>query len=139
MSTDTDCRELPLTAATVHPRLYQLYEDAMSAPCTGKNLPLLFPFMLGENNHNNHHGEPSAASTWHMWWEVDVWPVVVRGLELLGAVESSTPPRLSRAYPADPTIGAIRGRLDLMRNATPYEGAADPVGVWDASDDFLPI
>lgn len=47
-----------LVNSAVHTVGYVRYRDAMSGPCTGKNVPFLFPFMLGENNHNNHVRSP---------------------------------------------------------------------------------
>jgi fatty-acid desaturase len=36
-----------------------------------RNVWWLFPFLLGENWHNNHHHSPSARTTKDKWWEVD--------------------------------------------------------------------
>jgi len=119
-----------LINSAVHTVGYSLYKDAMSEACTATNLPLLFPYMLGEQNHNNHHAEPSAISTWHLWWEVDLIPLVIRALEACGAVVSSTPARLSRAYPGDPLIGALRGRVDLMD--APYHNTTPGLTVFES-------
>lgn len=72
----------------VHTWGYSSFEDAMSGDCTAKNLPMLFPFMLGEQNHNNHHASPTAISTWQYWYEFDVWGIVIRGLQCTGLVDS---------------------------------------------------
>ena len=107
----------------------------MSAPCISRNVPLLFPFMLGEENHNNHHAAPSSISTWHRAWQVDLWPLVVRCFSALGLVRSMRGFRASRTgVDVDAAVGAIRGRVDLQSAA----GRAH--SFWDAAEDgALPI
>ncbi len=46
----------------------------------------LFPFLLGENWHNNHHYYPSSASTWVKWYQVDFIYIVIKSFEKLRLV-----------------------------------------------------
>jgi fatty-acid desaturase len=77
------------------------YEDAMSAPCTTYNNAFLFWPMLGENWHNNHHGNPLSHSTWVEWYQVDFQGMSIRVLELLGLatdVQTVLPTKLRDGY-----------------------------------------
>lgn len=120
-----------LINSAVHMWGYTSWEDAMTEECSGKNFPLLLPFHLGEQNHNNHHADPTSISTWHRWWEVDFWPLIILALEFAGAVKGATWPRPSRINPEDPAMGARRGRLDLS--------AGKEIGFFDWRWDPLPI
>jgi len=123
-----------LVNSAVHTWGYMRYRDAMSAPCEAYNLPILFPFMLGENNHNNHHGAPSSISTWQAWWEVDVWGPATHALEFVGLIYSHSDFRESRVHPESVEIGIRRGRLDLERpEHLPvyfWEWRWDPAPIW---------
>ncbi|MDX1695948.1 MAG: fatty acid desaturase [Ketobacteraceae bacterium] len=50
------------------------------------NVWWLFPFLLGENWHNNHHYYPSSASTWVKWYQVDLIYLTIKLFEKLGLV-----------------------------------------------------
>ncbi len=50
----------------------------------------------GEGWHNNHHEDPSSASNWHRWWEIDLIYLLIRGLEWLGLATDVIPPRHQR-------------------------------------------
>jgi stearoyl-CoA desaturase (delta-9 desaturase) len=52
----------------------------------------------GEGWHNNHHVDPTSASNWHRWWEIDVTYVVIKGLERLGLASDVNPPRARHAH-----------------------------------------
>ena len=45
---------------------YQNFEKGNSVNC-----PLVFPLILGEAWHNNHHGDPKRANFGIKWWEID--------------------------------------------------------------------
>ena len=62
------------------------YDDAMSAPCRTYNNAFLFWPMLGENWHNNHHGNPRSHSTAVRWYQLDCQGFVIRMLERVGLV-----------------------------------------------------
>jgi|EP00670_Eutreptiella_braarudii_P000344 stearoyl-CoA desaturase (delta-9 desaturase) len=62
------------------------FADGMSAPCSSKNNALLFPIMMGENWHNNHHAAPGSATTWVWWYQIDFQYISMRILEVLGLV-----------------------------------------------------
>ena len=88
--------------------------------------------MLGENNHNNHHGAPSSISAWHEWWEIDVWGPVVHLLQFIGLIRMHTDFRESRVHPETTDLGMRRGRYDLI---TSHE----PITFWQWRDDPCPI
>jgi stearoyl-CoA desaturase (delta-9 desaturase) len=48
----------------------------------------------GEGWHNNHHDDPTAASNWHKWWEVDVSYLTIKTLEKLGLAWDVVPRRI---------------------------------------------
>jgi stearoyl-CoA desaturase (delta-9 desaturase) len=50
----------------------------------------------GEGWHNNHHEDPSSASNWHRWWEIDLIYLLIKGLEWLGLATVVIPPRHQR-------------------------------------------
>ena len=60
--------------------------DGMSSSCEARNVAWLHLVLPGENWHNNHHGAPSSASTWHRWYQVDVPFLFLRCLEACGLV-----------------------------------------------------
>ena len=43
-----------------------------------RNNKWLFPAILGEAWHNNHHGNPNAISTQTRWWEFDPAGSIIR-------------------------------------------------------------
>lgn len=45
---------------------YQNYKEKNSVNC-----PIIFPLILGEAWHNNHHGDPSRSNFGLKWWEID--------------------------------------------------------------------
>ncbi len=47
-----------------------------------RNIPWLFPFVLGECWHNNHHLSMGAASFSRKWWEVDPTHWFIRAIEV---------------------------------------------------------
>ena len=47
----------------------------------------------GEGWHNNHHGDPTAVSNWHRWWEFDLSYCVIRGLAFCGLAWDLKGPR----------------------------------------------
>ena len=49
----------------------------------------------GEGWHNNHHEDPTAASNWNRWWEVDLSYVTIKVLETLGLAWDVIPRRVS--------------------------------------------
>ncbi|MFO0945800.1 MAG: fatty acid desaturase [Planctomycetota bacterium] len=61
---------------------------------------------VGEGWHNNHHHDPTCATTRHQWWELDITYLELRLLERLGLV-SDIVPRLEqrqRQHRARPNI-----------------------------------
>jgi fatty-acid desaturase len=50
----------------------------------------------GEGWHNNHHVDPSSASNWHRWWEIDLMYAVIRVLEMTGLATDVIRPRHQR-------------------------------------------
>jgi len=46
---------------------YQNYQTADNSV----NVPFLFPFILGDSWHNNHHNEPRNPNFRKKWWELD--------------------------------------------------------------------
>ncbi len=50
------------------------------------NNPLLFPFILGEAWHNNHHGSQNSANNSQVFWEIDPHYWMLKGFEKLGWV-----------------------------------------------------
>lgn len=47
----------------------------------------------GEGWHNNHHMQPTSASNWHRWWEVDPMYMIIRGLEMVGLAKNVVRPK----------------------------------------------
>ncbi|MGC4005386.1 MAG: fatty acid desaturase [Pirellulales bacterium] len=47
----------------------------------------------GEGWHNNHHGDPTAASNWLRWWEFDFSYMVIKTLQLCGLAWDINPHR----------------------------------------------
>ncbi|WP_296714765.1 acyl-CoA desaturase, partial [Thiolapillus sp.] len=60
-----------------------------------RNVWWLFPFMWGENWHNNNHRYPRSASASCSWWEVDGIYLGIRLLEKLGLVWNLHKPRVA--------------------------------------------
>jgi len=54
--------------------------------CQARNNVWLFPILLGENWHNNHHAAPMSASAWSRWYQVDFAYLAIRIMELFGWV-----------------------------------------------------
>ena len=50
------------------------------------NIWWLFPFLLGENWHNNHHFFPNSASTWVKWYQIDFIYIIIKSFEKLHLV-----------------------------------------------------
>lgn len=50
------------------------------------NNALMFPFVLGECWHNNHHAEPAQASMQAAWYHLDPHYWILKGLEKVGVV-----------------------------------------------------
>ena len=50
------------------------------------NNPLLFPFILGEAWHNNHHGSPNSANNMKLKFELDPHYWMLKGFEKIGWV-----------------------------------------------------
>lgn len=48
-----------------------------------RNVPWLFPLVLGECWHNNHHGNPANYNKQYKWWEVDPAVIVIAFLRRL--------------------------------------------------------
>ncbi len=48
----------------------------------------------GEGWHNNHHDDPTAASNWHRWWELDLSYLLIKTLEKLGLAWDISPRRI---------------------------------------------
>ena len=48
---------------------------------------------MGEGWHNNHHHDPTSASVWCRWWEVDITYCVILLLERLGLATDIKRPR----------------------------------------------
>lgn len=44
---------------------------------TSTNNPLLWPLIMGDAWHNNHHGNPRSLSTHEKWWEVDPAGIII--------------------------------------------------------------
>lgn len=51
----------------------------------------------GKGWHNNHHGDPTAVSNWHRWWEFDLSYCVIRSLAFCGLAWDLKAPRHSDA------------------------------------------
>ena len=51
------------------------------------NSRLMFPLLLGEAWHNNHHARPFSACTQVAWYEFDPHFTILKGLKYLGIVE----------------------------------------------------
>jgi fatty-acid desaturase len=51
----------------------------------------------GEGWHNNHHGDPTAVSNWHRWWEFDLTYCIIRGLSFCGLAWDLKTPRHTKA------------------------------------------
>ena len=49
-----------------------------------RNNPLVAFISSGEGWHNNHHAEPSSASNWRNWWEIDLTYALICVLVLVG-------------------------------------------------------
>lgn len=47
----------------------------------------------GEGWHNNHHIDPTSASNWHRWWELDVTYLVIKSLAAVGLATDVVPIR----------------------------------------------
>jgi fatty-acid desaturase len=62
----------------------------------------------GEGWHNNHHIDPTSASNWHRWWEVDVTYLVIKSLEKLGLARDVV--RIHRHRSKDLAISPIKNR-----------------------------
>jgi hypothetical protein len=107
-----------LINSALHTWGYESMGDAMSGPCDSKNMPLLAPFMLGEHNHNNHHGEPTALDSQLAWWEVDFWPLLVGALQKVGAVTHIRPQRAHRVQAAAAAAAAGVGDTVAAAAAT---------------------
>jgi fatty-acid desaturase len=56
----------------------------------------------GEGWHNNHHVDPTSASNWHRWWEVDVTYLVIKSLEKVGLASDVVPVHPRRTPTASP-------------------------------------
>lgn len=54
----------------------------------------------GEGWHNNHHGDPTAVSNWHRWWEFDLSYCVIRGLASCGLAWDLKEPRRADSHKA---------------------------------------
>merc|ERR1711920_4565 len=52
--------------------------------CQARNNAWIFPLLLGENWHNNHHGAPMSASAWSRWYQIDLTYIIIRSFEVLG-------------------------------------------------------
>jgi len=61
-----------------------------------RNNWLVAMIAAGEGWHNNHHDEPTAASNWHRWWEIDLSYATIKTLEKLGLAHDVIPPRRVR-------------------------------------------
>jgi fatty-acid desaturase len=61
-----------------------------------RNNWLVALFTSGEGWHNNHHIDPTSASNWHRWWEVDAMYLVIKGLEKVGLATDVVPIRRGR-------------------------------------------
>ena len=49
----------------------------------------------GEGWHNNHHDDPTAASNWHRWWEIDLSYLAIWGMSKLGLAWDISPRRIN--------------------------------------------
>jgi stearoyl-CoA desaturase (delta-9 desaturase) len=54
----------------------------------------LVGYVNGEGWHNNHHAEPRCASYGRRWWELDVYYVMIRTLQVVGLVWDVVEPKL---------------------------------------------
>jgi fatty-acid desaturase len=50
----------------------------------------------GEGWHNNHHIDPSSASNWHRWWEIDPMYMAIRAMTWVGLASNVNRPRCLR-------------------------------------------
>jgi fatty-acid desaturase len=60
-----------------------------------RNNWLVAAIAAGEGWHNNHHNDPTAASNWNRWWEVDLSYLTIKALEKCGLVWDVIPRRRS--------------------------------------------
>lgn len=60
--------------------------------CRATNIPWAFPFILGDNWHNNHHAYPNAAYHGWKWWEIDPNRYALVALRALGVVSRTLVP-----------------------------------------------
>jgi stearoyl-CoA desaturase (delta-9 desaturase) len=47
---------------------------------TSTNNALLWPLIMGDAWHNNHHGNPKSATTHEKWWEIDPAGIVIKAI-----------------------------------------------------------
>ena len=73
------------------------YDVAGSLNCEAHNIWWLWPLLLGENNHNNHHAFPHCARQGFEWWEIDPIYYLLKLLEVLGLVWNLRQPPADRA------------------------------------------
>jgi len=79
------------------------------------------------------HAEPSNISTWHMWWELDIWPLVVHMLYLAGTLEKPPETRHKRATLKDASLAVRRGRADINTTGAPvsfWANQTSPMPIW---------
>ena len=108
------------------------YDVAGSLNCEAHNIWWLWPLLLGENNHNNHHAFPHCARQGFEWWEIDPIYYLLKVLEVLGLVWNLRQPPADRAkwLRADwKALTRRRRRRPRRRRPTPSTFAAEgPAG-----------
>ena len=65
-------------------------------PENSRNSLLLGILCSGDGWHNNHHQDPTAASTQRRWWELDLTYYTIKLLSLVGLATEVVPPREKR-------------------------------------------
>jgi stearoyl-CoA desaturase (delta-9 desaturase) len=77
--------------------------------CRATNIPWAWPFILGDNWHNNHHAYPGAAAHGWQWWEIDpnrYLLFVLRQLRLVSHPIQPSARQLERARASRATMPA---------------------------------
>lgn len=59
-----------------------------------RNNWLVAALAAGEGWHNNHHEDPTAASNWHRWWEIDISYTTIWAMSKVGLAWDVIPRRI---------------------------------------------